>query len=101
MRYKTMVKGLWVIILVGVFSLCFTSISMANLKVIRIYKQTFPGEKPKCTLCHLDKTPKKAEGKHEHNAYGKKILKAKKELKKEKVDAEVLEKVGKFIKADE
>jgi hypothetical protein len=73
----------------------------ANLAQVKLYKTTFEGEKPKCTTCHMDKAPKKEEGKHEWNDYGKKILAAKKELNKEQVDEEVLKKVGKNEAADQ
>ena len=45
--------------------------------------------------CHVDKIPKKDEGKHEMNAYGAKLKAALKDMGKEKVDADVLKKVGK------
>ena len=37
----------------------------ANLGQVKIYKAAFPEEKPKCTNCHVDKIPKKEEGKPE------------------------------------
>ena len=83
--------GLWV----AVFSLCFAGDGLANLGVVKAYKEAFPGEKPKCSCCHVDKAPKKEEGKHEFNDYGKKVFAAKTELNKEKVDEEVLKKAGK------
>ncbi|MBI2094725.1 MAG: hypothetical protein HYT89_00975 [Candidatus Omnitrophica bacterium] len=79
----------------GVASLFFAVNGMANIGIVKAYKETFPGEKPKCTHCHVDKSPKKEEGRHEFNEYGKKVFAAKNELKKEKVDGEVLSKVGK------
>lgn len=82
-------------LLAGAASLFFAANGMANIGVVKTYKETFPGEKPKCTCCHVDKSPKKEEGKHEFNEYGKKIFAAKNELKKEKMDGEVLKKVGK------
>ena len=87
--------------LVVAFSLCFAGTAMADLEILKTYKATFEGEKPKCTCCHTDKTPKKEEGKHENNDYGKKLLAAKKELQKEKVDEDVLKKVGKNEAAEE
>ena len=50
------------------------TIAMANVNQIKLYKAAYPDSKPKCTFCHIDKLPKKDEGMHEHNAYGKKIL---------------------------
>ena len=76
--------------------------AFASLEVVKTYKAAFPDEeKPKCLACHVDKIPKKDEGKHEWNDYGKKILAAKKELNKEKVDEDVLKKVGKSEAAAE
>ena len=77
-------------------ALFVSGVAFANLEQVKTYKAVFPDEeKPKCVVCHVDKLPKKEDGKHDWNDYGKKILDAKKELKKEKVDEEVLEKVGK------
>ena len=89
------------VMLASIISLCFAGSAMANLGVIKVYKETFSDQKPKCTCCHVDKMPKKEEGKHEFNDYGKKVFAAKEELKKDKVDAEVLNKVGKNPAAEE
>ena len=49
-------------------------IASANLGQVKIYKSAFPdAEKPKCTTCHVDKMPKKDDGMHEWNDYGKKV----------------------------
>lgn len=45
----------------------------ANVDEVKIYKKAFPGSKPKCMICHLDKIPKKEDGKHDLNAYGLKV----------------------------
>ena len=76
------------------FWLGWAGTSHANLAVLKAYKETFD-EKPKCTACHVDKTPKKEDGKHDPSEYGKKLIAAKKEMGKDKVDADVLKKVGK------
>ena len=46
----------------------------ADMNQVKIYKEAFPDEKPKCNYCHIDALPKKDAGKHELNDYG---LKAK------------------------
>ena len=56
------------------FVLLGSSLAKANVAQIKLYKAAFPDTKPQCIFCHVDKLPKKDEGKHEHNAYGKKIL---------------------------
>ena len=89
-----------VIVAIVFLSLFVPRHSLANVETVKLYKNVFEGEKPKCACCHVDKTPKKEEGKHELNDYGKKILVAKKELNKEKVDEEVLKKVGKNEQAE-
>ena len=90
-------KALKLILVTVLFCLFATCpIAFANLEQVKNYKAAFPDEgKPKCAACHVAKLPKKEEGKHDWNEYGKKILEAKKELNKEKVDEEVLKKVGK------
>ena len=96
MLEKNMFKIMFMSVTVGILSLCFIGTSQANFSVKKVYKKTFPGTKPKCTMCHIDKVPKKVKGKHEHTEYGKKILKAKKELNKYKVDEEVFKKIGPY-----
>ena len=49
--------------------------AFANLEQQKIYKEAFPDSKPKCITCHVDAIPKKDEGKHDWNAYGKEIKK--------------------------
>ena len=73
----------------------------ANLEMVKLYKNTFgTDDKPKCACCHTDKIPKKDEGKHDLNDYGKK-LKAAKPADKAMPDEETLKKVGKNEKAEE
>ena len=49
-------------------------ISEANMGQLKLYKKAFPGSKPKCMVCHVDKLPKKADGKNDLNAYGLKVV---------------------------
>lgn len=55
--------------------LLLPSEASANVTQQKYYKSAF-GEKPKCTACHTDKMPKKADGKHELNEYGHKVMAA-------------------------
>lgn len=50
--------------------------AQADLTVLKAYKEAFPDTHPKCSACHVDALPKKAEGQHEWNAYGKAVTKA-------------------------
>ena len=71
----------------------------ASVAQIKAYKEAYPDAKPKCTNCHVDAIPKKDEGKHEWNAYGKKV---KETAGKDKPTAGTYKKVGKVedFKAD-
>jgi len=51
-------------------------IAHADMKQIKAYKETYPDAKPKCISCHVDKMPKKEDGAHDNNDYGKAVLKA-------------------------
>ncbi len=63
----------------------------ANIKQAKAYKEAYPDEeKPKCTLCHTSEKPKKEEGQHDWNDYGKKVMKL-----NEKPDAETYKSAGK------
>lgn len=42
----------------------------ASINQAKLYKKAFPGSKPKCLACHVDKIPKKADGEHDLNIYG-------------------------------
>ena len=48
----------------------------ANMTQIKAYKEAYPDSKPKCVDCHADKMPKKADGAHDPNDYGKSIIQA-------------------------
>ena len=51
----------------------------ANIKQIKVYKEAYSDEKPKCACCHVDKKPGKEDGKHDLNEYGKKVIAISKE----------------------
>ncbi len=53
-----------------------TSLAHASLKEMKLYKEAFPDSKPKCVNCHIDEKPKKDDGQHEANDYGKAVMKA-------------------------
>ena len=61
----------------AILGVLFLKSAFANIEQIKLYKAAFPGEKPKCTACHMDKTPKKEAGKHDPSPYGQKVLKLK------------------------
>jgi hypothetical protein len=67
-----MKKVLWIIPVLIVGSVIMAS---ANLDQQKLYKEAFPDSKPKCVTCHVDAIPKKDDGKHELNPYGKEIIK--------------------------
>ena len=46
----------------------------ASIEQMKLYKKVFPESKPKCLVCHLDALPKKADGSHNPNSYGQKII---------------------------
>ena len=67
----------------------------ANPEHLKMYKSVYPDEKPKCSLCHASEKPKKDEGLHELNDYGKKI-KALKEAPDNKMsDEDIYKTIGK------
>lgn len=65
----------------------------ADLKQIKAYKEAFADAKPKCIECHVDEKPKKDDGQHEANDYGKAVVKA---AGTEKPTAETYKTVGKI-----
>ena len=81
---------------VFVFILCLASPALATVDQVKLYKKVF-GDKPKCISCHTNKTPKKEEGKHELNDYGKKLKETK---AKEMPDEDTYKTVGKNEKAE-
>jgi hypothetical protein len=78
----------------ALFSFSLAGSAFANLDQVKLYQSVFGGDKPKCLTCHVDKIPKKADGQHEWNDYGKKLKAA-----KETLSAEVYKKVGKNERA--
>ena len=50
--------------------------AQASLQQSNTYKLAYPDAKPKCIDCHVDKIPKKDDGAHELNDYGKAVVKA-------------------------
>jgi len=58
----------------GILMFVSSSLALADIQQLKAYKEAFPGEKPKCVTCHAVALPKKADGQHEMNAYGKKVL---------------------------
>lgn len=89
---KTILSKVLILAITPVF---VSGLALANLEQVKIYKEAFPGEKPKCTNCHVDKMPKKDDGKHEWNEYGLKVKKV-----KEKPDVETYKTVGKNTASD-
>lgn len=74
-----MKKFIGVLSFIFVFALTCVSPAFANVKMIKAYKEAYPDEKPKCQHCHVSEKPKKDEGQHEMNEYGKKVLEIAKE----------------------
>ncbi len=63
----------------GLFFLAGIVPAQADIKEIKKYKEAFPESKPKCVECHLQEKPKKDDGQHEMNDYGKAVLEKAKE----------------------
>jgi hypothetical protein len=66
----------------------------ADMAQIKAYKETYPDAKPKCIDCHVDKMPKKDDGAHDPNDYGKSVLKAAKAAGLDKPTADTYKTVG-------
>ena len=62
--------------LIAVFVFFTNTIATANVKYLKVYKDAYPDPKPQCMFCHVDKLPKKDDGKHDLNEYGKKVKEA-------------------------
>ena len=71
----------------------------ADMKQIKAYKEAYPDAKPKCIECHIDKMPKKEDGAHENNDYGKSVVKAAKAAGLDVPTADTYKSVG-AIKAN-
>jgi len=65
----------------------------ANMAQIKAYKETYPDAQIKCIDCHVDKMPKKEDGQHEPNDYGKAVIKV---AGSEKPTADTYKTVGKI-----
>lgn len=61
-------SGLTVLLFLGT-----TTLSFANVNMLKAYREANPDLKADCMYCHVDKVPKKEDGKHELNVYGKKV----------------------------
>jgi hypothetical protein len=72
----------------------------ADIAQIKAYKETYPDAKPKCIECHVDKMPKKDDGAHENNDYGKSVIKAAKAAGLDKPTADTYKTVGPFPNAN-
>lgn len=79
---RSFLKGLFrrlPFLLIILFAWVTAMPAWASLKEIKVYKEAYPDEKPKCACCHVDKKPSKEDGKHELNEYGKKVMALSKE----------------------
>ncbi len=85
----------WTVLFGFLISFFAAESAFATLEQAKTYQKVFGGDKPKCLACHMDKLPKKEEGRHEWNDYGKK-LRAVKEIP----DEEVYKQVGKNEQAE-
>ena len=70
MKIKRMVLSASVVFFLNIVN------SSANVNQIKAYKKVFSDAKSKCINCHIDEKPKKEAGKHDLNAYGKKVIEA-------------------------
>ena len=77
------------VIFTALISFGLPKISDANVKILKIYREANPDLKPDCMYCHMDKAPKTDDGKHELNAYGKKVGEMLQAEKKELTDDEL------------
>jgi hypothetical protein len=66
------ISNVLISVFVGVFVFLLATLSWADLAQIKVYKEAFPGSKPKCIDCHVMALPKK-DGEHTLNDYGSKV----------------------------
>ena len=78
-------------VIAGLFLLAGIIPAQADLKEIKKYKEAFPESKPKCIECHAQEKPKKDDGQHEANDYGKAVL-----AKSKETTADTYKAVGKI-----
>ena len=92
-----MKKGM--ILFIGLGLVLWMVPAQAGMKDMKIYKEAYPDAKIKCIDCHVDAMPKKDDGKHEMNAYGKAVI-AESQKAGAKADvsptADIYKKVGKI-----
>ena len=70
-------KNLVPMTIVVTFLMCVSPVvSFASVETLKVYREVNPDLKPNCMYCHVDKMPKKEDGKHELNAYGLKVKEA-------------------------
>ena len=83
---------------VAIGVLVFSVAAQADIKEVKKYKEAFPEAKVKCIDCHVSKLPKKDDGQHEWNDYGKAVLaEAQKEAaQKVETTAETYKQAGKI-----
>ena len=86
MKKNNVIRG---VILIAI--LAWSIPALANMKMIKAYKEAYPDSKPKCVNCHVDAMPKKDDGAHDPNDYGKAVLTA---AGAEKPTADTYTKVG-------
>ena len=68
--------------------------AQADMVQIKAYKEAFPDTKLKCINCHADEHPKKDDGQHENNDYGKAAVTAAKAVDLDKPNADIYKKIG-------
>jgi len=87
-------KNITFLILVGF--LIWAIPAHADIAQIKAYKEIYPNAKPKCMNCHVDKMPKKEDGAHENNDYGKSAVKAAKAAGLDKPTADTYKAIGEY-----
>ncbi|MBF0618822.1 MAG: hypothetical protein HQL19_01510 [Candidatus Omnitrophica bacterium] len=69
--------------------------AQANIKMMKAYKEAYPDAKIKCISCHVVAMPKKDDGQHDMNDYGKAVVDAAAKDNADKVPtADTFKKVG-------
>ncbi len=71
MKSKKLISAALLTFLVSLLS---ADRAFATLDQAKLYQSALGKDKPKCQGCHVDKIPKKDDGKHEMNDYGKKLI---------------------------
>jgi len=71
-------------------------LAQADMAQRKAYIATFPDATPKCIDCHADKMPKKDDGAHDPNAYGKAVIDAARAAKLDVPTADTYKAVGKI-----